>query len=158
MVRIRSIGTRGSTVPRTDAAKKALHTPKRRATSPPRRNRGVPAPRATATELREGYGMIAKGTTLLLGGFLTFLSGTAAAHDGVQFALSIGRPAYEYVTPPPVDYAPPPEVYYVPPPTVYYESPSWFVRYRGGDWDNERHEHHRGWRHARRGRERHDRD
>ena len=44
------------------------------------------------------------------------LSGTAAAHGGVGFSVSIGAPIY---APPPVYYAPPPRVYYGPP-TLYY--------------------------------------
>src|SRR5262249_38065959 len=73
---------------------------------------------------REEIEMNTKWKAVIIGGaLLAGLSGTAAAHDRVNFSLSFGVPAPVYVAPPaPVYYAPPPTVYYTPAP-VYYSSP-----------------------------------
>jgi hypothetical protein len=75
---------------------------------------------------------------LSMGLTLAVLSGTAAAHDRVNFGISFGVPAPVYVAPQPV-YYPAPPVYYAPPavyyrPQVYYAPAPWgfAVTSRGG--------------------------
>jgi len=86
-------------------------------------------------------------TVLLIGAALAVLNGTAAAHDRVSFAISIGVPGPAYVAPP-VVYYPAPPAYYAPPvyyygPPVYYAPAPWgfAARGRGGHYKG------RHWRH-----------
>ena len=65
---------------------------------------------------------MSKRLKLLLAGIvLAAASGTAAAHGGVSFGITLGVPvAPVYVAPPPAVYYEPVSVYYAPAPRVYY--------------------------------------
>ena len=59
---------------------------------------------------------------LFAGVVLAVASGTAAAHSGVTFGISLGLPVVPvYAAPPAVVYYEPARVYYAPAPRVYYE-------------------------------------
>lgn len=84
--------------------------------------------------------------------------GSASAHDGVGFSISIGTSPGFYHAPPVISYAPP-VVYYAAPPVVYYRDHSPRTYYRsyasprhyghGHNWGKHRHHRHHHHHHRR---------